>query len=119
MSQHATAEELATWLGEDAPENATQLLRRASNLIDAIVVAPYAKLTDGTIIDTNVANALRDAACAQAEWWMKTGDAEEASARFQSSGKGISVTSTGRRLAPQAEDVLFTGGLLNRGIGVS
>jgi hypothetical protein len=116
---HATKEELQEWMGSEAPQNAERLLQRASNLIDSVVVAPYAKRADGTIIDVNVSNALRDAVSAQVEWWLQTGDVTEASARFASSGKGISVKSTGRRLAPQAEDVLFTGGLLNRGIGVS
>lgn len=119
MAQHATKAQLETWLGEAAPANADRLLQRASSLIDALVVAPYAKRADGTIIDTKVSTALRDATTAQVEWWIQTGDATEASARFESSGKGVSVKSTGRRLAPQAEDALFIGGLLNRGIGTS
>lgn len=116
---HATTEELTEWLGSEAPQNAGRLLQRASNLIDSVVVAPYAKLADGTIIDSNVSDALRDATCAQVEWWLETGDHAEATARFKPSGKGISATPTGLRLAPQAADALFVGGLLSRGVGTS
>lgn len=115
MTVYATAMELADYLGSPAPSGAERLLRRASALLDAHVLTPYAVTYPGgvrTVSDPDVAAALRDAACAQVEWWLETGDEKEATARFASpSVAGISLASSGIRIAPRAIDHLRVGGL--------
>lgn len=121
LTTYATVDDLTTWMGQAAPPEAARLLARASRLIDAHVVARYSRRDDGSFVDPNIEQGLRDATTAQVEWWLKTGDAEEASARFSSGDRsvtrGISVQSSGVRLAPQAADALLAAGLLSGAVG--
>lgn len=115
---YATAAELAAsdFLSADLvlPSSAEQarLLSRASRLLDATVLmqAVYTVDDDGDPTDTDVIAALRDAACAQAAWWLETGDEQGVSAHLTgvNSGGGPSISGSLPRVAPDAVDVLKT-----------
>lgn len=111
---HATAAELQDYLGESVPTDADRLLQRASELIDTFVMTPYA-IDDitGLATEQRVVDELRNATCAQVEYWMKTGDeADVLTERDAVSFPGaLSVSGKGRRLAPRAADALRRGGL--------
>ena len=112
---YATTAELAEWLGADAPEDAERLLRRASELLDAAVYGAYAvDSATGLPADPDAAAALRDAACAQVEFWTEVGEAHDldGGAGSQVSIGGLSMQRPGR-LARRALDLLRTAGLMS------
>lgn len=75
---YATAEALTAWLGYQPPANAEVLLTRASLVIDDLLVGVrYDVDGDSLPTDTDVAEALSDAVCAQVAWWLA---AEQANA---------------------------------------
>ena len=118
MTVYASEAELETYLGEDAPPKAAKLLRDASSLIDSIIVGGY--IVTGGVIETKAKDALRDATCAQVEWWVEAGDPSDSMHKFDSVSTGsFSATPSGRRLAPRAADHLFNGGLLNRAVATT
>jgi len=71
---YATSEQYETWSGQPAPANADWLLARATELIDAIVTAPF-DIDDETELptDAKVATTLRNATCAQVLFWDEVG----------------------------------------------
>lgn len=78
-TSYATAEDLAGWLPAEKMEevrgNADRLLRRATELIDDHVTYPY-RVDDTTKLptDTTIAGVMRDACCAQVEFWIEVGE---------------------------------------------
>lgn len=114
MAPHATLAQLETYLGEVPPASGARLLQRATELIDTHVFGYY-EIDSVTELptETKVIEALRDATCAQVEWWLATGDEKEATSRFKHPGIGsLNLVSTGRRIAPRAVDHLKSAGLL-------
>ena len=124
---YATPAELADFTGEDAPANASALLRRASLLIDGLIITARDDTDDeGYPTDLEVTEALRDATCAQASWFDETGDVSGAAGRFNSlslgsfsgsgggTGSGANTSAAESRLAPEAVQILQTAGLLNQ-----
>ena len=112
---YATTAELAAWLGTDAPEDSERLLRRASELLDATVYGAYAvDAATGLPADSGAAAALRDAACAQVEFWAEVGEAHDldGGAGSQVSIGGLAMQRPGR-LSGRALDLLRTAGLMN------
>jgi hypothetical protein len=72
---YATTGELAAYLRTAPPANAARVLPRATEVIDDLLLGGYWELTeDGMPSDTRVAAALRQAVCAQVEWWRVNGD---------------------------------------------
>ena len=72
---YATLAELADYLHDVPPGGAAKLLVRASRRIDSVLIgAYYATDTNGLPTDATVVAALRDAVCAQVEWWDEVGD---------------------------------------------
>lgn len=70
MLVYADADNLAAWLGEPAPDNATSLLRHASSRVaNACRCDIYDTQPSGLPVDDDIREALRDATCAQAEQW--------------------------------------------------
>lgn len=118
---YATSEQLTTYLGTPAPEDAARLLARASELVDDhIVNAVYDVDDDGFPTKEPTVGALRDATCAQVEYWL-AGDEEDdilgpvdsASAGGQQLQFGSSTNRpTPMYLAPRAARALRRGGLL-------
>ena len=110
--------------GTTAPTGAeaTRLLTRASRRVDRLLLAAIYDTDDtGAPTDPDVAAAVRDATCAQAAWWLETGDESGAAARYQSVGIG-SVNLTRRTsddqddtTSPDAVDVLTQAGLFTQG----
>lgn len=120
---YATSAEYTDYSGRAAPSDISRLLERASDTIDAAVVASYATDAAGNPTDPDVIAALRKATCAQVEWWDESGDEVGVLGDFTSVGIGSlnlsrgQQASKGRRLAPRASDHLQTAGLLNRSLG--
>lgn len=100
---YATAEQLAAWTAAPAPASAERLLARASEDIDsALLTAVYPIDDQGNPIEPRIAAALSDAACAQAEYWLATGDdGTGASGRWDAVSIGP-VSLSGRSSAPPA-----------------
>lgn len=73
---YATTADLDTYLGDEAaPANAATLLGRASVYVDDLLIgAVYATDEDGNPTDTDVAEALQQATCAQVHYWMQLGN---------------------------------------------
>lgn len=114
---HATSAEFETYSGQTSPADIARLLARASEIVDAHVTSPYSLEDDGSFTETAIAEAFRDATCAQVEWWLATGDEAEATARFKSPGVGgLDISTTGLRLAPRAADALDRAGLRQVGV---
>lgn len=71
---YATPDDLTTWTGQPAPDNAEQLIRAASMLVrGATRTAVYATTPGGLPRDEDTLEAFRDATCAQAAWWAAQG----------------------------------------------
>jgi hypothetical protein len=71
---YATTADLANYLEAAPPEGARRLLRRASRRVDdALLTALYDVDTAGMPTDPLVITALRDATCAQVEYWATSG----------------------------------------------
>lgn len=122
---YATPEQLAMWMGRPAPDDdAARLLARASEDVDdALLTAVYDVDADGDPTDPQVAAALAAAACAQAEFWLASGDdGTGAGSQWDSVSIGP-VSLSGRRpgpspasgleLAPRAYRALRAAGLLS------
>lgn len=114
---YATADELASYVPATAGlEDVDRLLERASELIDAKVRASF-DLDDTTNLPTNesVAAAMRDAVCAQVEFWLDVGEEHdiEGLADRQASIQGLSLQALPPELAPRARRIMRTCGLLN------
>lgn len=74
---YATAQDYATWTGAAAPDGIDAALRAASLLVETEMLrtALYATDSDGLPAEEEVAEALRDAVCAQAQYARAQGDA--------------------------------------------
>jgi hypothetical protein len=112
---YATPADLAAWLETDPPADADRLLRRASDLLDATVYGAYAvDAGTGLPADPAAAAALRDAACAQVEFWVEVGEAHDldGGAGSQVSIGGLAMQRPGRP-SGRALDLLRMAGLMN------
>lgn len=98
---------------------ATRLLTSASAVIRrATLTAVYEADTSGYPTDTAIRDAFRRATCAQALWWLLTGDEQGLVSLYETvsigsvnlsrrgSGRGASSGVSGQQLAPQAETEL-------------
>lgn len=116
---YATPADLTAWLPDGTvvaePE---RLLSRASELIDGHVLATYT-VDDGTGLptDTDIAAALRDATCAQVEFWLEVGeehDVANMAGRRVSIGH-LSIDDLPGEFAARARRLLANAGLLSPG----
>lgn len=74
---YATVVDLIAYTGAPAPDNADVLLTDATRLLEARVFGACLYDVDSTTglpISPVVAAALRDAVCAQVQWWDELGD---------------------------------------------
>lgn len=112
---HATLAELEAYTFEPAPPDGQRLLQRATEMIDTYVFGMYEiDSVTNLPIATKVREALRDATCAQVEFWLQTGDeADVLSGHSMVSIPGAMTTSGARtRLAPRAKNALSRANLL-------
>ena len=122
---YATSEQLASYLEATAPADDGRLLSRASELIDDhIITAVYAVNDQGYPTDQAHIDALRDAVCAQVEYWL-AGDEEDdilgptqglALAGLQVQYGAGENRATPMYLAPRAARALARGGLLSAAV---
>jgi hypothetical protein len=114
---YATAAELAasdflpTGISAPTGGDAARLLSRASRIVDTLLLrAVYDVDDDGMPTDTGVVTAVRDATCAQACWWLETGDEAGVASGLNSIsvGSGPSISGSLSRVAPDAVEVLRT-----------
>ncbi len=124
---YATAGEYAEFTGEPVPGDFNpKVLVRASRRIDRVLIgAIYATDDTGMPTDPKVLEAIREATCAQAQYWDELGDAsgqgtgselgevEIGALRLRRSGNGKngSGADPARQLSPVAADILRTAGL--------
>lgn len=73
---YATEADLTAWLAAGTVvDDADRLLQRASELLDDTVTSGFAVDTVTDLpTDTDVAAAMRDACCAQVEYWLEVGE---------------------------------------------
>jgi hypothetical protein len=72
---YATVADLETYCGAPANPGDDRLLQRASELVDELLVATaYTVDSNGNPTNADAIAAMRDATCAQVEWWRGTGD---------------------------------------------
>lgn len=130
---YATGADLATYTGDEAPDNAAQLLRSCSRLVRrATAGAFYTADSGGLPTDAAVVKAFKDATCAQASAWIALGIDPLAGGVATVGGQtavsktldGAAVTYAGaqtaaqaracaiRELVPDASDILGALGLL-------
>jgi hypothetical protein len=116
---HASAAELASWLGDVPVAGASRILARASELVDDKVMAAYETDVDGHAVDATVAAALSAATCAQVEQWIEVGEELDISG-FPSSGGfmlgRLQITDLPATLAPRAARALRAEGLLTASV---
>lgn len=129
---YATTTDLAEYLQAAPPLDAARLLADASHMLDARVLA-YCRydVTDaGLPTDTDVAEAIGRAVCAQVAWWDEVGDSTGAAGAGYGSVSIGSVSlgrttgsasasasgedSAARQIAPQVWDELRAPGLHGR-----
>lgn len=129
---YATASDYAAYAEEpfDGDEaTLTKRLRRASSVIDGLTrLAVYRMDDDGMPFDADVADAFRDATCAQVEFWETTDDPTGAestmgpvrigSVSLGGTGVGGSAQNTrsasDSRIAAEAVEILRNAGLTPR-----
>lgn len=115
MKAYATDAEYLVFTGlTTAPDDIDRLLMRASELIDNTVTVAFAvDDTDQLPTDTDVADAMRDAACAQVEFWSEVGEGNDIDGL---AGTKVSAGSySGDRapvIAPRASRLLQNAGLV-------
>ncbi|SNR44152.1 hypothetical protein SAMN06265360_10626 [Haloechinothrix alba] len=122
---YATKEDLAEYLEEDtAPDNAAHLLKRASLLVDGLLIgASYNTDTNEQPTDASVADALLDATVIQAAYWHHNGLPDEGAGRYGSvsigsvslsRGEGAPSAGSfdGQTVAPGVRTVLQLAGLV-------
>jgi hypothetical protein len=133
MAVYATRTDLvdfvpATVTVPDEPE-ATRLLTHASEKVDlALLTALYDTDDDGLPTKAEHVVALREATCAQAQWWLETGDEDGAVGQYQSvsigsvnltragAGSSTGVTTGATQTASsRAAAILRLAGLLQQG----
>ena len=129
----ATPAQWATYRGDDAPPaDADRILRSASIEVARLVMNAHFDLDNSTPpmpSDPEIVQALQDATCAQADYFLETGDLTGASGQFQTLALGsFSVSRNtpggaqgttgvdGSRTAAEAISILQQAGLI-RAVG--
>lgn len=124
---YATVADLEAWLDPTAaPTDAAKRLARASGVVDEMLLTSVYTVDDyGQPTDSDVAVALRDATCAQAEYAGATGDPASVGAAgySQMSIGSVSLTRATRvggatepsRYSPTAWSILQRAGLVPAG----
>lgn len=108
---YADSDDLSDMLpdGLVVPADATRLLAAAGREIDRMLVTAVYDVDDGgDPTDAQFIIAFKDATCAQAAWWIETGDEQGVAAAVTSAGSGGGPYWSGGvpRVSPVAEGIL-------------
>lgn len=114
---YASTDDLANFVGPDSdlPSEADQarMLARASELLDDAILAPFSvDATTSLPTDETVAANLRDAACAQVEFWIDLGEDFDIEGLAGSMSVFSASVQAPRVLAPRAVRLLRASNLL-------
>ena len=127
MRLYATPADLngPPWRAAVTNDDATDLLMQATPLLEELTkTAVYTTNAQGLPTDPVIAAAFKDAACAQAKYFLDTGDITGAAGRFNTISLGSFSVSGGtagsvnnqtaavQRFAPQATQILANAGLI-------
>lgn len=120
MTPYAGDADLVAFLpdGVAVEGDAARLLTRSSELLDGWVRRPFAVTAGGLPADADIAEAMRDACCAQVEFWLLGPGEEhdvEGLANRQVSIGHLSMAALPPELAPRARRILSLHGLLQIG----
>lgn len=75
---YATEAQYVDFAGDVAPDDVARLLVRASELLDDIMTASFAVDAEtGLPTDSQIAEALSNACCAQVEFWQEVGEGHD------------------------------------------
>lgn len=113
MVAYATIAELEAFTGQPAPVDAQRLLNRASTTV-AYHVRAWVRTDPTTGLPLEHVDTIRDAVCAQVEYWVATSEQVDIAQQHQASN-----TAQGARmepetpLAPRAHRILANAGLRN------
>ncbi len=117
MTPYATPAQLAEFLSADDAATVAEperVLARASELVDDTVRRPFTLDDDGLPVDATLAEALRDAVCAQVEYWLEVDEAHDIggmAGRRVTIGN-LSVDRLPCEVAPRAVRILRQAGLM-------
>jgi hypothetical protein len=120
VSQYATKAELAEYLGileADVTPNDERLIRRASDLVDALTHGRY----DPDEVSEYVRGLVTQGVCAQVELFRDRGEEVGGAVQSYTAGRVSVQFGAGsnrlapKRLADRARDFFFRAGLLNAG----
>ncbi|MER8158162.1 hypothetical protein [Streptomyces sp. NPDC094472] len=116
---YATAADFQGYTGQAPPADVDQLLARATAMLEAQVLRMcwYDVDSDGMPTNPLVLEAIRNAVCAQVQWWGELGDSIGAagvgwgsvgigSVSLSRSGSASGPASAAREIAPQVADEL-------------
>lgn len=117
----------APWNANISEPEASTLIARAGVLIDTLTkTATYSVDSDGLPTESLIVAAFNDATCAQASYFLETGDVSGAAGRFNTlslgsfsasggtAGSVTNQTSAVQRYAPEAVEILLNAGLIGR-----
>lgn len=112
MPSYATEAELVAYLPVGIEvSDADRLLARASELLDSVVTA-YFEVDGDLPVDVVIAGAMRDAACAQVEFWLEVGEEHDVTGLRGSVSIGqLQIEQLPATLAPRAKRILGAAGL--------
>lgn len=136
---YANLDDYKTWSGDNTASITPALFARASGVVDEVLIgAVYVVDSDEKPTDPKVAGALKDATCAQAQWFDETGDTTGSSAGGElghitsasigsasysmknsaggSDGTGVQTTASGIPIAPGVLSALRLAGLKPSGV---
>lgn len=106
MGVYATALDVEAWTGEEVPD-ADRKIRAAENLLAEILVFP---LDDVTVFDADELEILKNAVCAQVEFWELVGSEHYIGGVHGDVG-GVRAPGL---LAKQARSILLGGNMLTQ-----
>ncbi|MHB9054248.1 MAG: head-tail connector protein [Thermoleophilia bacterium] len=114
MKAYATAAEYKPFSGQDAPADFDRLSLRASELIDNSVTEMFdVDDTDKLPTDVDVAAAMRDACCAQVEFWAEVGEENDIDGLAGTKvSAGAFAGDRAPELSPRAARILGNAGLI-------
>ena len=120
----ATSDELDAFLGTDytVPVDADRILARASEIVAYATIGLYAGYWHTvTVEDPHDAfsEGLRDATCAQVEFWLEVGEEHDIVGLTGAINSGkLSISKLPQFLAPRARRFLIGAGLLHGRAGI-